>query len=89
MVSLKIIAKTYANKELEFTQSIESLVKEFRKQRGCLSYQFTRQSENEYCLESEWKSWVYAEMHFKSSLFSKMEINNKSITTKCKHSEEG
>jgi quinol monooxygenase YgiN len=51
-----IHVKIYPTKECEFTQSIESLIKEFRKEKGCLNYHLKRENENKYCLESEWQS---------------------------------
>jgi quinol monooxygenase YgiN len=65
-----IHVKIYPTKECEFTQSIESLIKEFRKEKGCLNYHLKRENENKYCLESEWQSMDELENHFRSHLFS-------------------
>lgn len=72
MTSFTIIVKTQRNKELEFAQIMESLVKEFRKRPGCLSCHFRREKNSEFCLTSEWEIMNDLEEYFRSQLFSVM-----------------
>ena len=70
MTKLAIGVKTIPRKDLELSQIIESLVIEFRKNPGCLNYNFKREKESEFRLESEWENMVQLEEHFRSKLFS-------------------
>lgn len=72
MARLAIGVKTIPRKDLELSQIIESLVIEFRKSPGCLSYSFKRDKSSEFHLDSEWENMVQLEEHFRSKLFSVM-----------------
>ena len=70
MTKLAIGVKTLPRKDLELSQIIESLVIEFRKNPGCLNYNFKREKKSEFLLESEWETLEKLEEHFRSKLFS-------------------
>ena len=70
MIKMTIIVKTHPFKEMEFTQSMESLIKEFRKDRGCLHYHFTREKAGEFRLSSEWETMDELKNHFQCQLFN-------------------
>ena len=71
MVVLKIDVKINPGKFMEFTQSLDYLLKEFRLEKGCLSYVYQCQSTNQdqILIEAEWKSWSQLERHFRGELF--------------------
>ena len=70
MTKLAIGVKTIPRKDLELSQIIESLVIEFRKSPGCLSYCFKREKKGEFLLQSEWNTMEELEKHFRCQLFS-------------------
>jgi quinol monooxygenase YgiN len=70
MIELSIRAKTRPLKEFEFAQIMESLVKEFRKEPGCLACHFKREKNSEFLMTSEWETMEELEGHFQSQLFS-------------------
>ena len=70
MIKMTFSIKTLPNKELEFALAMESLIKEFRKEAGSLSYQIRKQDKLQYGLESEWQSMEALENHFRGHLFS-------------------
>jgi quinol monooxygenase YgiN len=49
---------------------MEGLIKELRKEPGCLYYRFQRENKNKFSLDSDWNTREGLEAHFQSSLFS-------------------
>ena len=70
MIKMTIRVKTHPFKELEFTQCMESLIKEFRKDNGCLNYQIKREQAGEFHLSSEWETMDELKKHFQCQLFN-------------------
>jgi len=66
---LKIEIKPY--KPDEFVDSMRSLLRSIRKEKGCLDFRVCRDSEKEntYIVVGEWKTRQTMEKHFKSNEF--------------------
>ena len=71
MVPLLIDIKVYPGKFTEFSQTLDSLLQEFRMEEGCLSYVYKCQNTNpdQIVIEAEWRSWLQLERHFRGALF--------------------
>jgi len=70
MIKMTIILRPFSSKVLEFAQAMEGLIKELRKEPGCLHYRFQRGNEKKFSLNSDWNTREELEAHFQSSLFS-------------------
>ena len=57
MVKLIVHVSVRTGKLLEFTQALESLIKVYRKEKGCLSYDYRqdKKDENEFLVEAIWE----------------------------------
>ena len=57
MVKLFVNVSVRTGKLLEFTQALESLIKVYRKEKGCLSYDYRqdKKNENELLIEAIWE----------------------------------
>jgi quinol monooxygenase YgiN len=71
MVSLVIDVRVSPGKFTEFSQTLDSLLQEFRLEEGCLSYVYKCQNTNpdQIVIEAEWRSWSQLERHFQGALF--------------------
>jgi quinol monooxygenase YgiN len=71
MVSLVIDVRVYPGKFTEFSQTLDSLLQEFRLEEGCLSYVYKCKNTNpdQIVIEAEWRSWPQLERHFHGALF--------------------
>ena len=70
MIRMTIILKPFSSKVSEFAQTMEGLIKELRKEPGCIHYRFQRESKNKFSLDSDWNTKEELEAHFQSSLFN-------------------
>lgn len=70
MIRMTIRLRPYPSKASEFAQTMEGLIKELRKEPGCLYYRFQRENKNKFSLDSDWNTREGLEAHFQSSLFS-------------------
>ena len=67
--AMKIIIET--DKVDEFSDSLHPLLRDIRKQKGCLDYRMYRDPENEssFCILGEWNSNRDMEDHFRTHNF--------------------
>lgn len=70
MTKMTITLRPFPSKNLEFAQTMESLIKELSKEPGCLNYRFQREEENKFSLDSSWSTRGKLEAHFQSPLFN-------------------
>jgi quinol monooxygenase YgiN len=71
MIFVRIKLHVRPEKELEFTQTLLSIVEPARKEVGCISYSFYRNVEDNYCyyLLEEWKSKKDLNRHMVTTRF--------------------
>ena len=71
MIYVTIDVKLYPGKFEEFTQTLDSLLQEFRLEDGCISYVYKCIGTNpdQISVEAEWDSWSQLERHFRGALF--------------------
>jgi quinol monooxygenase YgiN len=71
MVKMTIGVKTYPNKHKEFLQTLIGLVGLFRKEKGCIKYDFSYDTQNisHFNIASEWETMGAVEEHFKGKYF--------------------
>ena len=71
MINVTIDITLYPGKFEEFTQTLDSLLQEFRLEDGCLSYVYKCIGTNpdRISVEAEWDSWPQLERHFRGTLF--------------------
>lgn len=79
MIKMSISVKPNLNAQKEFEQTlvgmqiknthISGLIEKWRNENGCIRYLLHRENENEFYLESEWKSLEELEDHFRSKDF--------------------
>jgi quinol monooxygenase YgiN len=72
MVKLSISVSVRPGKLLEFTQIMESLIKEYRTEKGCLSYDYQQdnKAENIFRIEAKWEPMEALRDHFRTHQFS-------------------
>lgn len=72
MVNLTIQLTIHDGKRMEFFHTVDSLVKLYRKEKGCVSYdhRFDQNDENKCTISAAWKTWDDLERHFQRQNFS-------------------
>ena len=71
MIFTTIRMKVFPEKRKELFQTLTSLVKSIRSQKGCSSCEFcvSAEDENEFCLLGEWENREDLDTHLESNLF--------------------
>jgi quinol monooxygenase YgiN len=71
MIFTTIRMKVFPDKRKELFQTLTSLVKSIRSQKGCSSCEFcvSAEDENEFCLLGEWENREDLDTHLGSELF--------------------
>ncbi len=72
MIIVKIVLNVLPEKQLEFTQTLLSMIKPTRKEQGCLSYVvfFDVEDKNRFNLLEEWETREDLDTHIRSNRFS-------------------
>lgn len=72
MLELKIAVTVRDGKQMEFFQTLDSLVKLYRKEEGCLSYEyeFDATNVNECRITATWETGAQLEQHFRGANFT-------------------
>lgn len=80
MMKMSLRVKTHPNNQEEFEQTvagvqlegtqISGLIERWRNEKGCISYHLQRENEDEFSLESQWRSREELENHFRSKGFT-------------------
>ncbi|WP_300464555.1 antibiotic biosynthesis monooxygenase [Desulfobacula sp.] len=71
MIVVKIILNVLAEKQLEITQTLVSLIEPVAREKGCkgISVFCDIQDKNRFCLIEEWKTRENLDLHLKSHRF--------------------
>jgi quinol monooxygenase YgiN len=68
---LEITIKVFPQKQGEFMQTINSLIAQIRKEKGCLRYDChnLKDRENDFSIVEEWETQEYLDRHMESEIF--------------------